>query len=212
MIRILVTNIKGGCGKTTIATNLAGAFAHGGLSTALADVDRQRSSQEWLGLRPSEAAPIQSLDWRKSQDGLDESVQRLVIDAPANLRMKEVEDLIASADLVIVPVLPSLFDEGSTRRFMAKLDEVKPIRKGKKGVLMVANRLRARNRATQRLDAFLADLGVAPSARLADRALYAELAVQGLTVFDPPPGRRMAQNQQIREEWRPLLRAIEDEA
>lgn len=212
MIRVLVTNLKGGCGKTTIATNLAGAFAHGGLATALADVDRQQSSLEWLKLRPAEAAPILALDWRKSVSDEPSGVQRLVIDAPANLRMKEVELLIAEADIVIVPVLPSIFDEGSTRRFVHRLEEIKPIRKGKKGVLLVANRLRSRNRATQRLETFLNEIEMPPVARLADRALYAELATQGLTVFDPQSGRAALQGQQIRAEWRPLLRAVEDEA
>jgi len=90
--RILVANRKGGCGKTTIATNLAAAFAAGGLTTALADVDRQRSGLDWLGLRPATAAPIARLDWHKEITEPPGEVQRLVIDAPAALRMSDVED------------------------------------------------------------------------------------------------------------------------
>src|SRR3954454_19816013 len=108
MIRVLVTNIKGGCGKTTLATNLAGAFARGGLRTALADVDRQHSSLDWLGLRSPDAPEIKGFDWRKGVVEPGDGIARLVIDAPANLRMKEVEPLIREADVIVVPVLPSL--------------------------------------------------------------------------------------------------------
>ena len=205
MIRVLVTNTKGGCGKTTVATNLAVAFAAGGLGTALAEVDRQKSSLDWLAARPATASPIRSLDWRKGAGDVPAGVQRLVIDCPAALRMGEVDDLIQEANLVVVPVLPSIFDEGSTRRFLERLEELKPVRKGKKPVALVANRLRARSRAAQRLDGFLAEIGQPVAARLSDLALYGELAAQGLGLFDfDGPRYRPA-----RAEWQPLLRAIE---
>lgn len=206
MIRILVTNLKGGCGKTTLATNLAGAFARGGLATTLADVDRQRSSLAWLALRAPGVPTVHGVDWRKEPGRVPEGTARLVIDAPAAMRVKEVEELLVSADLVIVPVLPSLFDEASSARFLARLDELKPVRKGKKPVLVVANRLRARSRAVQRLEAFLAERQHPPVARLADRALYGELALRGLSVFDAPS--REAAGPLA--EWQPLLRAIEE--
>ncbi len=208
MIRVLVTNIKGGCGKTTLATNLAGAFARGGLPTALADVDRQRSSLGWLSLRPADAPPIAALDWRKEALPVPAGTPRLIIDAPAALRMKEVETLIAEADIVVVPVLPSLFDETSTARFLERLEELKPIRKGRKDVLVVANRVRARSRATERLLAFLEGRAAAPTALLTDRSAYGEVAVQGLSIFDAR-GRTVAG---LLDEWRPLLRAVEDQA
>ena len=127
MLRVLVTNIKGGCGKTTIATNLAAAFSAGGFATGLAEVDRQRSSLGWMKLRDGRSRPITALDWRKEVGDTPSELRRLVIDAPANLRMRHVDDLIGEADLVVVPVLASVFDEGSTARFLAKLEELKPI-------------------------------------------------------------------------------------
>ena len=206
MIRVLVTNIKGGCGKTTLATNLAGAFARGGLPTALADVDRQRSSLDWLKLRPPDAPAIAPLDWRKDTGPVPGGTLRLVIDAPAALRMKQVETLIAEADIIVVPVLPSLFDEGSTARFLDRLEELKPIRKGRKDVLVVPNRMRARSRAADRLLSFLEARAATPTTLLTDRSIYGEVAVRGLSIFDAK-GRAVAG---LHEEWRPLLRAVED--
>lgn len=206
MLRVLVTNIKGGCGKTTLATNLAAAFAAGGFATGLAEVDRQKSSLTWLRLRAERQRPIEALDRRKEVGEAPARLQRLIIDAPANLRMRHVDELIAAADLVVVPVLASIFDEGSTERFLAKLDELKPIRKGRKAVALVANRLRPRSKATQRLDSFLERLGQPIAARLSDRAIYGELAVQGLSIFDVE-GHLV---RPVRDEWRPLLHAIEE--
>jgi chromosome partitioning protein len=206
MLRVLVTNIKGGCGKTTIATNLAAAFAAGGFATGLAEVDRQRSSLTWLKLRDHRGQRIESLDWRKEVGDTPADLQRVIIDAPANLRMKHVEGLIFAADLVVVPILASIFDEGSTERFLEKLEELKPIRKGKTNVALVANRLRPRSKATQRLELFLGRLGQPIAARLSDRAVYGELAVQGLSIFDVE-GQAV---RPVRDEWRPLLHVIEE--
>jgi chromosome partitioning protein len=205
MLRVLVTNIKGGCGKTTVATNLAAAFSAGGFATGLAEIDRQRSSLSWLKLRDGQGRPIVGLDWRKEAGETPPELRRLVIDAPANMRMRHVDELISEADLVVVPVLASVFDEGSTERFLAKLDELKPIRKGRKTVALVANRLRPRSKAAQRLETFLGRLGQPIAARLSDRAIYGELAVQGLSVFDVE-GHLV---RPVREEWRPLLNTIE---
>ena len=101
------------------------------------------------------------------------------------------DQLIREVDLVVVLVLASVFDEGSTERFLSRLDELKPIRKGRKTVALVANRIRPRSKATRRLESFLERLGQPIAARLSDRAVYGELAAQGLSVFDVD-GRRGA--------------------
>ena len=129
-----------------------------------------------------------------------------MIDAPAAMRMKHVDALLEEADLVVVPVLPSVFDESSTARFLERLEQLKPVRKGRKGVALVANQLRPRARASQRLEQFLALQGQPVVARLSERALYSELAAQGLSLFDAGGSAVRA----AREEWDPLLRSVED--
>jgi chromosome partitioning protein len=208
VLSVLVTHTKGGCGKTTIATNLASAFAAGGLRTALADVDRQRSALGWLAARGAEAAPVEALDWRKGAGEVPGGIQRLVIDAPAGLRLGHVDALLREVDIVVLPVLPSIFDERSTARLVARLVELKPVRKGRKGLALVANRVRPRTRASQRLDRFLAGLGPPLAARLADRAIYGELALHGLGIFDVDG----AAARPARAEWASLLRTLEGAA
>jgi chromosome partitioning protein len=208
MIRVLVANGKGGCGKTTIATTMAAAFACGGLATALADADRQRLALAWLAFRPAGAAPIAGLDWHHGTGDAPPRTQRLVIDAPAGLRAGRLGDLLDAADLVVVPLQPSVLDEAGTRRFLVMLEALKPVRKGRKAVLTVANRVRPRSRALGRLETFLAEAGHPPTARLTDRVLYADLARRGLGLFDLDPARYRA----VRAEWLPLLAAVEASA
>ena len=54
MRHIMVLNAKGGCGKSTLATNIASWYATEGASVALADFDPQRSALDWLDRRPAD--------------------------------------------------------------------------------------------------------------------------------------------------------------
>jgi chromosome partitioning protein len=208
MISILVVNPKGGCGKTTIAANLAAAFANGDLRTVLADLDRQRSSSAWLKLRPKDAAVIEGDDWvsKSKTTKVKKRVQRLVIDGPAAIRKSDVADLITRVDVIVLPVLPSVFDENATRSFIEKLNRIKPIHKGRTPLAVVGNRMRPNSRAAQRLELFFKEIGQTVATRLSDRAVYGELACQGLSIFDM--GRRY--EMLIQNDWLPLIRFIEN--
>lgn len=208
MLSILVLNLKGGCGKTTLATNLAGACAAYGLSTALAEVDRQKSALSWLKRRPDSLPKITGLDWRKEKQAPPKKTSRLIIDAPAGVRGQALEDLVKTTDIVIVPVLPSPFDEDATARFVKRLDQLKPVRKGKRAVGLVANRIRLRSRATARLDEFLTGLNHPAVTRLRDSSLYGDLAMEGQSLFDAKGQRANS----LRDDWRPLLAFVEEHA
>jgi chromosome partitioning protein len=199
---ILIANAKGGVGKTTVALTLAAAFARAGQRVALADADRQGSSLRWLEARPAAAAPVQALDWTRGKTIGDapEGLDWLVIDAPGAIKGDKAEALVAEAQTVVTPVTPSMFDLRATEGFLARLEELKRVRKGKASVLVVANRVR-RGRALDALLAALAAEDRSPAVQLADRAAYGDLAAQGLSVFDRDLKSMLA----IRQEWQPLV-------
>jgi chromosome partitioning protein len=205
VLKILVINAKGGCGKTTIATQLAAALAAAGHFTALADADRQRSSLGWLARRPSRAALIAGLDWTKEAGAPVRRTERLVIDAGRAPRGKRTAELVKAADLVVLPVLPSTFDETATGRFLDRLEKIGSIAKGRKPLAVVGNRIRAGTRAADRLEKFFGGIDHPIVARLRDSQLYADAAVKGLSLFDAP-GRRA---RELCGDWEPLLEFVE---
>jgi len=208
MIAVLVANTKGGCGKTTISTHIAAAFTNAGRRTALADADRQHSSFQWARLRPGTAARIEPLDWVRKITDPPRGTERLVIDAAAAMKTKHVFELVKMADLIVVPVLASAFDQATTAAFLHKLNELKPIRKSRKPVAVLRNRVRPRTHAAARLARFLHAIEHQDLGALADRTIYNDVAASGLSIFDLP-GRRAEAS---RRDWAAVLEYVGVEA
>jgi len=125
MRHIMVLNAKGGCGKSTLATNIASYFATQGASVALADYDPQRSSLDWLERRPADRVEIVGV--AAFEDGfrhVPRSADIVVVDAPARSHGKELTELVKHAETIIVPVLPSTIDMQATTTFIEELKSV----------------------------------------------------------------------------------------
>jgi chromosome partitioning protein len=187
MRHILVMNPKGGCGKSTIATNLASFYATKGRQVALADFDPQRSSLDWVGLRPVDAPLVAGV--AAFEDGLRAAPRNadvVIMDAPARSHGREVTELVRRAETVLVPVLPSAIDMRAASVFIEELLEVGRVARQQAKIAVVANRIKENTLSFDELDAYLRRLGVPYVATLRDAQNYIRAYGRGLGVFELP--------------------------
>lgn len=196
MKTILIANPKGGAGKTTLATNLAGYLASTGEDVYLWDLDRQKSALHWLSQRPTHLPPIQRLDnARQKTHGV------LVLDSPAGLHGERLGELLKRVEKVLVPLVPSSFDLDATRVFLDELRKEKTVRSGKAFVAIVGMRVDARTKAAEKLDEFLTPIELPVLTHLRDTQNYVTAAFEGKSIFDMAPS-TVAQDV---AQWQPII-------
>ncbi|MDX1402890.1 MAG: ParA family protein [Woeseiaceae bacterium] len=187
MRHIMVMNAKGGCGKSTLATNIASYFADAGYDVGLADYDPQRSSMDWLERRPSNRPEIAAVEAYK--DGFrhaPRSLDMMIIDAPARSHGKELTALVRHAETIVVPVLPSTIDMQATDRFIKELKSVGKVERKQAKIGVVANRVRENTLIFEELDDHLASAKVPYLAALREAQNYIRAYTRGLGIFELP--------------------------
>lgn len=187
MRHIMVLNAKGGCGKSTIATNIASYFANEGASVALADYDPQRSSLDWLERRPDNRPTIAAV--AAFEDGLrhaPRNVDIIVSDAPARSHGKELADLVKHAETIVVPVLPSTIDMQATSTFLKELQGVNKVERKQVKIAAIANRVRDNTLIFDDLDEYLTKARVPYIAALREAQNYVRAYTRGIGIFELP--------------------------
>ena len=187
MRHIMVLNAKGGCGKSTLATNIASYFANEGVSVALADYDPQRSSLDWIDRRPENRAKIAGV---AAFDGglrhVPRSCDIVVSDAPARSHGSELTDLVKHAETIVVPVLPSTIDMQATSTFLKELQGVGKVQRKQVKIGALANRVRDNTLIFDDLDEYLTKARVPYIAALREAQNYVRAYTRGLGIFELP--------------------------
>lgn len=182
---IVIANPKGGVGKSTIATNLAGYFAKQGHKVMLGDADVQQSSRAWLALRPGSLPQIAAWNIDGHVARPPKGTTHIVLDTPASLAGTRLEEVLRIADKVVVPLQPSMFDILATQEFLQRL----AARQHKVDVGVLGMRVNIRTRAADQLAHYVSNLGLPMLGYLRDTQNYVQLAAHGVTVWDVAPSR-----------------------
>jgi len=185
MQQVFVANPKGGCGKTTISTQLAGYFANQGKRVLLLDHDAQKSSSDWLASRPESLANIDALAVSVNTPVTDRHAEWVVHDMPAAWSLEQGQDILHRDDKVLIPVLSSPNDIKACVRFVMSLYRSGVLESGVK-VGLVANRARVNTRYYSILQEFLSRLNLPVIATLRDSQNYIRAMDTGLSIFDLP--------------------------
>ena len=209
MQRILIASSKGGCGKTTIATNLAVALAHRGMRVCLLDADPQGSSLDWGQARGHAAPPIRCLRSAEAGQALisgwalkvPTDTDCLLVDTPAGLRPNQIAEFLRRVDTVLVPLQASAIDLRASATFLSDLAHAAAVRSHSVRVGLIANRVRARTLASRELPGFAEGTRFPLITSLRDSQTYVLASALGRGLFDYP-GAALAP---CREDWLPLL-------
>lgn len=209
MHKILIASSKGGCGKTTVTTNLAVALARAGRRIWLIDTDAQGSSADWALARGELQPEIPVMTSPDTGQGISlgwslripPATEVLLVDTPAGLRNHQMAEYLRRCDSVLVPMIPSAIDLRATQHFLQELAQSSAVRSGSVRVGLIANRVKARTIAARDLGELAADLPFPLISSLRDTQAYVLAGALGRGVMDYS-GAALAP---CREEWAPIL-------
>ncbi len=195
--KVVILNPKGGCGKSTLATNLAACYAQQGPTPAIMDYDPQGSTMGWLGRRPTDLPAIHGIAaYKKSMQAtrswqlrVPQETVNLLVDSPASINHDDLRELTRDSTSILVPVLPSSMDIHAASRCIADLLLVAKVDRRDRKLAVVANRTRKNTRSFSKLMRFLDSLGIPIIAVLRDSQNFVHAAERGLGLCEMQPSR-----------------------
>ena len=203
MRTIMVLNAKGGCGKSTISTNLASYFAAElGKNVVLADYDPQESGLAWLEARDEKWTHIEGVAAHKEPLRVSKDTDVVIMDAPARVHGKEMTQLMRKVETVIFPVLPSPIDMRAATKYMEELMKNGRVARGEVKIGVVANRVRENTLIFADLYSFIKAMGLPYIATLRDTQNYIHAEERGIGIFEMAP----SQVAQDLEAWKSLTK------
>ena len=203
MRKIMVLNSKGGCGKSTIATNLASYYAfYEEKKVTLVDFDPQESSLDWLKVRSRKFPEITGINATKETVRFSKDTEIVIMDVPARVEGRELANLVKRAETIIIPVLPSPIDIRAAAKFIKELLTSGRVLRKETKIAVIANRVRENTLSYHALYAFLKSLKIPFITTLRDTQNYIHAEDKGVGIFEMAPSKVW----QDLEQWDPLIK------
>ena len=183
---IAVINQKGGTGKTTLALNLAAGLARRA-ATVIVDADPQHSISQWVAMGGNEDAMPRVTQVGDSAAAVISHLKKnhryVVVDCPPAVQGAAIEEILASADRVLIPVLPSPLDLWASVEMAALVNEAQKKNRTLQAWL-VLNQVETRNALSRVMQQAVAEFDVPLlQASIQRRAAYRSAAVEGVSVY-----------------------------
>ncbi len=184
---IAILNPKGGCGKTTLSTNLAQSLHERGKSVLVVDSDPQGSARDWHASTEDNPLPLVALDRpnnMKTLNSISGSYDYVVIDGAAKL-----EDMMAAAikaaDMILIPVQPSPYDLWAASDLVDFIKARQEVTDGKPPASFVITRAIQGTKLGKEIGQALEEyeLGIFKN-QIAQRQIYPQTAAEGKTIFN----------------------------
>ena len=189
--RVMAANSHGGCGRSTLATNLS-------VNTALLDDDTEGASSHWLKHRSDEVPFIAGIDAYQRQNTamtgnwllrFPQYIQRILVDTSTELQSAELEQMNTDAVPTIVPTPPSPIDIDYTSRLIDTILLNDAFFQPEQGLLALANRVKNSTRSLDKLDMFLNSLKLPKTSNIRDTQNYVHCLEFGSSIVDFPSAR-----------------------
>lgn len=189
-MKIGITNLKGGVGKSTLTQNLAVCFAHLNFKVVIVDTDTNQNSLSWYGARDSELPNINvvgvsdSEALSKSIDNLHEDYDIVLIDGTPNLS-KMATRVILSSDLLLIPIRPSAQDFRTLEEFINRYEEAKAFKGNIPAYLLINEFSKQKNVHTGILKSIESNFDIpVMKTKINSRVAYTEVSVIGRGVYE----------------------------
>ena len=211
---IAVTNLKGGVGKTTIATNLAVSFAHRDYDVCIVDTDLgQQSSMEWSGNRSEERLRIPVFgvsikQLNKEVEGLQEKFDIVIIDGTPQLSELADRTILAS-DYLVIPLMPSIYDFRGFENFLERFEQIRSLKEASGGIvkaLVILNRVVSKTNVSKEIKEAVKEYEVTLlKSNINNRVAYADSATDGLGVTEYKDSKAKKEINKLTDELEKIL-------
>lgn len=186
--KISILNPKGGCGKTTLSSNLGSSLLLNGYKTLLIDTDPQGTLRDWKSMDENDNQPqiivIDRPNLQKDLTSIAINFDYLIIDGAAKLQ-DMITFAVKNSDVVLIPIQPSAADIWACEALIHLIKARQEVTDGiPKAAFIISRQIKNSNLARDIDEALKQFSFPVFNSRTTQRVIYGEALSSGKSVFN----------------------------